>query len=169
MSRVSSSRDCGIRKIWSLFLPKGMGGTACLSPPGPSGAERLLLLGTAPVSVRPDLHIRGFTRTIVPVRTVKKYLAHKVRNFTRKRPSIAVILARNPFADLPYFVSELSCTGRKALLARSKFRRVALCQCSHVCETFFSRDKGWVCQHLQKKERSRPGFKFQVKEVHSTH
>lgn len=135
---------------------------ACLSSSGSREVERLLLLSTAPASVRPHLHTRGFTRT-----TLKKYLVHKECNFTRKQPSIAVILAGNSFADLPYFVSGLSCTDKKTLLVRSKFMRVALCQCSHICETFFSRDKGWGCQHLEKREIS--GFRFQVKEVHSTH
>lgn len=80
------------------------------------------------------------------VRTVKKYLVHKVCSFTRKRPRTAVIVAGNPFADLPHFVSGLSCTGKNTLLVRSKFRRAALCQCSHICKTSFNRDKGWVCK-----------------------
>lgn len=84
----------------SLAFQKEREASPASPPSRPSGAGRLLLLGTAPASVRPDLHARGSTGTIAPVRTVEKYLVHKVCNCTRNRRSTAVILAGNLFATL---------------------------------------------------------------------
>lgn len=121
-------------------LPKGTGGIACRSSSGPSGAERLLWLGTAPASVRPNLHARGFARMIAPVRTVKNILSTKYVNVPEKG-TVQLSYCQATLL-LPYFGTGLSCTGKKPILVRHKFRRVALCQCSHICKTFFRKDKG---------------------------
>lgn len=100
-----------------------------VSPFQVQSSEEICYYSVQPLaSARPHLHTRGFTRMIAPIWTVKQYLVHKVSNFPRKWPNMAVILAGNSSADLPDFISGLSCTTKKkSLLVRSKFQRVVLC------------------------------------------
>lgn len=125
------SMGSSIRKIWNLFFPltskrKGRNHLPLLSRP--QSSEEICYYSVQPLtSARPHPHTRGFTRMIAPVRTVKPYLVHKICNFSRKWPSMAVTLAGNVSADLPDFISGLSCIGKKSFLVRSKFRKVVLC------------------------------------------